>query len=397
MQGDTQRLERLGQLVASAVKDVSLGHGDEDPTTRCAVAVVRSASDLVRTEIEQVNATLQVELAKLDAIALSERGRCVKALETLLLRHDLPHSRRSFTLQVKAGAPYAARLRATTPFGVATTVELDVPASHLFGHALRVDRIVERLEVQAPDVGGWLHKEGRIRAQRLEKLYVAHLVLDADESSIKLRSNVDGSGAGFDVILRAEEPRVRLVRVVDRDASGDQPFEVSEADAESLQKLLEKLEAPILELAHHRRALVQATLDDRPLGDHETPSVLVERLVVVMAPVTQEIARRSPSTTELVLKRLVSGGRREEIFVTKAELVKRIEHLAAPLRAVFDPLGLGESSAPSTAPHGSGEPATLVMAKRSAAPEASAVAVTRQVDIDEAAVVPNGHRGVEST
>jgi hypothetical protein len=108
--------------------------------------------------------------------------------------------------------------------------------------------------------------------------------------------------------------------------------------------------------------------------------VLVERLVAVMAPVTQEIARRSPSASELVLKRLVSGGRREEIFVAKAELVKRLDGLEPQLRTVFDPLGLGDGSAAAggvfatsrssgpaeaAAPHGSPEPPTLVMAKRS--------------------------------
>ena len=395
-QADTQRLERLAQVVASAVKDVSMATATTLPPAVPYRSCARRA--ILRAEIEQVNSTLQAELAKLDALTLSERASCVKALETLLLRHDLPHTRRSFSFQIKSSAPYAARLRATTPFGVAATLELDVPASHLFGHALRVDRVVERIEVQAPDGGGWLHKEGRIRPHRLEKFYVSQLELDAAESSIKLRSNVDGSGAGFDVIFRAEEPHVRLARVGDRDAAGEQPFDVAEADAANLLKLLEKLEAPAVDLAGHRRSLLQATLDHRPLGDHESPSVLVERLVAAMAPVTQEIARRSPSTTELVLKRLVSGGRREEIFVAKAELVKRLDHLPMHLRAIFGPLGLGEAGAASAAPHG-GEPATLVMAKRSSAPEAQAVAVSHQVDVgvSDAPVVPNGHRGAESS
>jgi hypothetical protein len=417
---DTQRLERLAMVVSGAVKDVSSGQGD-DHAARCAVAIVRSASDLVRTEVEQVNSTLQAELAKLDALAMSERQSCVKALETLLLRHDLPHTRRSVGLQIKGSGSYSARLRVSTPFGVEATLELDVPASHLFGHPLRLDRVVERLEVQAPDGGGWLHKEGRIRSQRLEKLYVSHLDIDAGESSIKLRSSADGTGQGFDVIVRPEAPRVSLVRVGDRDAAAEQPFEVGEADQASLISVLEKLELPVRELTTHRRALVQSTLDDRPLSDHEKPSVLAERLVSVMAPVTQEIARRSPSATELVLKRLVSGGRREEIFVTKAELVKRFDRLPIPLRAVFDPLGLEEgngahasppasrspSPAPveSPAPHAGPEPPTLVMARRSksdaprpANPGQSAVGVSSQVDVgaSDNAVAPNGQHGADS-
>jgi hypothetical protein len=366
-QADAQRLERLASAVATAVKDAST-HGD-DHTTRCGVAIVRSSSDLVRIEIDQVNSRLHAELAQLDATMLRERHSCVKALETLLLRHHLPQSRMSLTLQARANGPYGAWLRVGTPFGLGANLELDVPAAHVFGHALRVDRVIDRLEVQAPDTGGWLHKEGKIRAHRLEKLYVAHLDLDAEQSCIKLRAAADGSGPGFDVLVRAEAPVVRLVRVGERDTAPDEPFEVEDADAVALLKFMEKLETPARELVAHRKALVQANLDDRPLGEHDQPSVLAERLVAAVAPVTQEIARRSPSTTELVLKRMVSGGRREEIFVTKADLQRRIEHLPLPLRAVFDPLGLGAANGP--APLVAAAPARPASPETPASPEAS--------------------------
>jgi hypothetical protein len=378
---DAHRLEKLASTVAMAVRDASAG---DDQAARCGMAIVRSSNDLVKGEIDQVKSNLGVELAKLDASMLRERQDCVKALETLLLRHHLPQSRMSLTLQVKANAPYAARMSVSTPFGLAAMIELDVPASHIYGHALRVDRIVDRLEVQAPDTGGWLHKEGKIRPQKLEKLHVAYLSVEGAESRIKLRVAPDGTGPGFDVLIRAEAPVVSLVRVGERDGAYDEPFEVEQSDAVSLVKFLEKLETSARELVEHRKALVQASLDDRPLGESHKPSVLAERIIAAVAPVTQEIARRSPSTTELVLKRLLGGGRREEIFVTKADLLRRLDHLSPALRAVFDPLGLAPAShaspasasaAPqtgspvSTAAPPANEPATLVMARRAPGPD----------------------------
>src|SRR5437762_1839884 len=83
--------------------------------------------------------------------ACEGRGRTgTRSVAPLLVRHDLPETRGSLNLQAKPGAPYAARLRVTTPFGVGATLDLEVPASHWYGHALRVDRVVDRLEVQAP-------------------------------------------------------------------------------------------------------------------------------------------------------------------------------------------------------------------------------------------------------
>jgi hypothetical protein len=379
---DIERLEKLGSGVASTVK--SLFDEGNGPTARCALAVIQSTSDLVRSEIQGVNSALQVEEAKLEAARAGERENCVKALETLLLRHDLPNSTASLLLKARPNAPYAARLHTVTPLGVAATIELDVPSSHLFGHVIRVDRIVDRLEIQAPEVGGWLHKELKMRAQRLEKLHVVELDLHARESSVTLRASADGSGPGFDILVSADAPRVRVVRAPERDGSSDPPFEVEEQDASDLLALLQKLEGSAHELAVHRKALLQASLDDRLLRDHDAPTLLVERLIHTIAPMVREIAARSPSTTELVLKRLVSGGRREEIFVTKSELREKIERVPAAFRALFDPLGLGDErpSVPtangrsiSAAPRGAaprGNETLTPMARRTSGPDTRA-------------------------
>src|SRR6266849_9918495 len=259
---DAQRLERLASAVALAVKDVPTGHGDNH-AANCAVAIVRATSDLVRMEVEKVNSALAGELSKVDVLCASERAGCEKALESLLIRHDLPRTKKVLTLKAQGNGPYTARLRMSTPFGVAATLALEVPSSHMFSHVVRVDRIIERLEVEAPDVGGWLHKEVKMRPQRLDKLHVIHLEFGTEERTAKLRAGADGTGAGFDIFVRTEGPEVKLQRIGDREA-GEEPFEVRESDAVSLQALLDKLEAPALELLGHRKSIVDATLDDRP-------------------------------------------------------------------------------------------------------------------------------------
>jgi hypothetical protein len=378
---DIERLETLGSTVTSTVKSFSTGEGDS-PLARCALAVIRSTSDLVRNEVQGVNAALEIEEAKVDVARAGEREKCVKALEALLLRHDLPISSASLHLKARANAPYAAEVRTSTPLGLVATIELDVPSSHAFGHVFRVDRILPRLEVQAPDAGGWLHKEGKLRGQRLEKLHIIELEFGAKESSIALRAAADGSGPGFDILTSDESPGVRLKRVAERDVSLDPPFDVGEEDAADLLALLQKLEASARELTAHRKALLAAKLDDRPLRDHNAPTLLLERLVQAMAPVVREIAARSPSATELVLKRLVGGGRREEIFVAKAELREKIERLPMSFRSLFDPLGLagdrggppGASNRPPplparSAPPRNSEPVPIGTARRPSGPE----------------------------
>ena len=54
--------------------------------------------------------------------------------------------------------------------------------------------------------------------------------------------------------------------------------------------------------------------------------------------VVQEIAARSQSPGELVLRRQLADDRREEIFLSKSELRRKIEPLAEGERSLFDRL-----------------------------------------------------------
>ena len=338
---EVERLEKLGGVVTLAAEGVPSGEPD-GATARCAASIVKSAGELVRTEVANVRTALGAEQSRLEGASARERETCVRALEHLLLRHDLPDTQLVLSMTAQGGTRYVGRLRATTPFGVIAMLDVEIPAAHLFGHVLRIDRVMERVEIMAPDAGGWLHKEIKMRPQRMEKLNVVDLTIGINESTLKLRANADGTGAGFDVTIRAEAPRVHATRIGESQEVAGPPFELSDADGGKIIALYDKLEQAAVELTKKRKALSQVSLDNHALRDHENPAVLVERLVAAMAPVVQEIAWRSRSQTELVLKRLLADDRREEIFVTKAELRKKLDPLPSDLRQAFEPLGLAE-------------------------------------------------------
>jgi hypothetical protein len=52
------------------------------------------------------------------------------------------------------------------------------------------------------------------------------------------------------------------------------------------------------------------------------------------------VARRSPNEHELSLKVENDSGRREEIYLRKAQLVSSLSSVTPKERGVFDPLGL---------------------------------------------------------
>jgi hypothetical protein len=69
---------------------------------------------------------------------------------------------------------------------------------------------------------------------------------------------------------------------------------------------------------------------------------LIERLLLVLAPLVRDLSAHSLSPSELVLRRMIGDDRREEIFVTKAELRAKFSDLEEDDRRLFDVLDLGE-------------------------------------------------------
>jgi hypothetical protein len=84
----------------------------------------------------------------------------------------------------------------------------------------------------------------------------------------------------------------------------------------------------------------------------------------------QSVAARSLSPTELVIKRMLADGRREEIFVERAELVRKLDPLPAAHRALFAPLGL-DGAASSAGSSQSVIPDWAALAAQESAPAAA--------------------------
>jgi hypothetical protein len=121
------------------------------------------------------------------------------------------------------------------------------------------------------------------------------------------------------------------------------PFHVDEEDEAKLRELHERLLLPAEELREGRLRLIQARLDGVPVEELAEPLVLVQRLVAQVAPLVHDIVRRSPPH-ELVLKRVISNNRREELHASKAAFAALIDRIAPSRRPLFASLGLGSSS-----------------------------------------------------
>jgi hypothetical protein len=346
---EIERLQRLEVTVAKALEGMTSG-GDVS-SARCAAAIVRASAEIVRAEVAAVQSTLAAEAGKRDAQVTEERRAGIRALEALLARHDLPGMTLDLHVGVQGGGRYACRALMETGFGLGAVLDLEIPANDLYGQVFRAERLAERLEVQAPEMSGWLHKEMKVRLQHLEKHFLTEVSIVGGSGTFELRVAPDGSGSGMNVKVASDGPRpVLLSRIDEQGEEMGTPFEAREGDVGKLVAFYQKVTAPLRDLTRHGKRVVEVTFDGEPIEKLDSPSMLVERLVATIAPVVQEIAARSRSSDELVLRRLIGDDRREEIFLSKEELRRKLEPLVEGRRALFDPLWLdGGKVAPAPA------------------------------------------------
>ena len=340
--------ETFAVEVAHALDQIGVGRA-ESIAARCAARIRQGVTEIVRAEVDTARAAVVSAKGRSVHAALGERETCARAFEALVLRHTLPEATQSMRMSLESTGTYAAQTSGFTPYGLSWVVALEIPPSHPLARVLRLDRLVERLEIGAPEEAGWLHKEVKVRPQRFDRLHLAQLTLDPAESRMKLRAAPDGSGVGFDVSFHHETGTVELRRVLEGGPS-ETPYRVEGDDVAKLQSLRENLIAMTADLYEHKKALVEAKLDDDSLKELESPRALVDRLVGNLASTVQEIARRTLSPGELVLKRLVSDNQREEVFLSKAELQGKMDPLPPALRHAFDPLELWSDAAPKHEP-----------------------------------------------
>jgi hypothetical protein len=336
--------DALASRVVHALEREDVGNAESLPG-RCAAKIRYGTLEVVRVEAEAARAGVATAKARATQAAASARAACEQALDALLLRQEVPGTIAQVTLSLDGANEYRARLNAHTLYGLSWNMALEIPASHPLASVLRLDRIVDKLELDAPEQAGWLHKEVKIRPLRFDRYHLAELTLGAAQTTAKVRIAADGTGPGFDLTFAHDSAAVRMVRVLDSGASTDDPYDVLAEDAQKLWLLHETLVEMVDDIRTRRKAPIVALLDGTPLGRHENPRSVVDRLVASIAPDVSEIAKRSLSPGELVLRRRIGDNLREEAFVTIAELEKKLEPLPPALRGIFAPLNLWDTTA----------------------------------------------------
>ena len=318
---------------------------------RTASRILESSRAIIESELAEIEGVANGQISSTRATVDHARETSYRAIETFLLRHDLPGT--TVGLRLIAGEEvYSGQVLVTTPFGVECVFALAIPQAHEWGRLRRVAELSAGTEVHVPMASGWLSKRVEVQAVKLDKLFVTEVAVSPERTLITLRKQAR-AGAGYQLEVDEAEgaPRTLLRRLGDEgQPTADEVLELSGEDAVHAKRLWNRVIETTSDLTMRRQGMSMATFDGKPLRELDDPQVLAARLIKVVAPVVQEIARRSGAPGELVLRRDLGEGRREEIYITKAELHERVMRLPPALRAAFDPFELSEGPRSPRAP-----------------------------------------------
>ncbi len=314
--------------------------------TRTAQRIVLAAKQFAEGEIQVIEGEAQSELTRLRDAMFEARIQGTRALEKLLAKHDLPGTRLGFRLVAKETG-YTAEALVSTTFGVNAVFELAIPATDAWSRRRRVAEVSSDTFVHVPKEAGWFSKRLEMTRLPLDKLYVLAASGDGDHGMMILgRGQRAGAGYELEIDASCDPPRIVLAELDEQgNELSPQPIELGGEDRGRILQLWRHLRESLADVLTRRSALVTTTFDNRPF-ENEEPHAVAKRMVDAMAPTVLEIARRSGASGELVLRRNVRTGRRDEVYVTKAELSERVMTLAPNLRKVFDVLELDGPRSP---------------------------------------------------
>jgi hypothetical protein len=345
---------RLEQLLDRVTKTVDSGSQDAAPRVADYAASIKAKTrEVVEMGILALQEALAEDRAEIQQSIKLQRRSTLNALEKVVLLFDMPESKDTIRVRLVDGGGYVASLESATPYGLETVIELPIPNDSVFAHDARVDKVIEGFEIRAPETAGWLRKENRMVPQKLGRFHMTEVTI-GEEFSIKLRSSPEANAPGYDISVRTEEATLAIVKTGKDVVDGSGDFDPDPSDLPNVLRLREKLEEVCRALSTKRRALKSASIAGQPVEDCGGMRTFVEQLIQVLSPMVREIAAHSLSPGELVLRRMLGDDRREEIFVSKAELAASLDDLSDADRRFFAPLDLDPWSAPRASTPGAG-------------------------------------------
>ncbi|MEZ4359079.1 MAG: hypothetical protein R3B48_02790 [Kofleriaceae bacterium] len=346
---EIERLAELESVVEAALGPFTSQGGQGGLAQATAHKIVSATKQSVAAVRSQIEGRTRQMLA--DAEPRNVADRVQAALATFFERAELPRTQWVLGWDCRGAAPRAEAV--ATCGRLSASFNLDV--SGVWQQPIRNDQFAQDVIVHL--VRKRTFGKAKPTPLDLSKMLMVAIDHSAREVSLVIRESLKSS-AGFRFVIGEDG-----VTFWNLGPDGEQEPDSSGVADEDLPSLRRLAEGAIAQLAalRARRTARELRFGGEPVSNLPAPKVMPLDLLAQLAPLCRALRDRSPVAGELVLKRDIGDGRREELFVPRAALVSRFASLPPDYRRPFEEMGLGhEPPAEPLAPNGAAPSAVTI-------------------------------------
>jgi len=337
-----EQIQELGQAVQRTLTPfIQAGKGN--PVGTAANQIGQAAQKALKAASEAVTGERERSIRTATSVDVSEDIRL--ACAPFALKHQLPDTSWGAEWIIEPGSEKPELiLYGYGQGGINFTFRGAIPEGSMWATPLRVGDFASELNLTLSKEPGLLGKSTRKEA--LHRMLVTAVHYTPGQFRLTVRSSTKKSAGGLEIVIADGTKATPFVQQLGSDDKPEgKPEILSSADGNAVHKLWAAVEKHVDELTPMRASLLSVQLG-RSTENCDQPQRLAEGMLAIVAPIVLEMRKRSRVPGELGLKRELGDGRREELFVSRAELAKKFADLPDHHRRVFEAMGL--SAEPTT-------------------------------------------------
>ena len=251
-----------------------------------------------------------------------------KTLESFFIYDPLPIIFQIYTIKA-AEKGFSARVQLDSEDGISCIFDIASSESPFWKGNVRVRDFVKGVEIPARMKKPFLKKELVPDIVNIDDFLLGDLILSDKELEVVFRKRPDTNAQRFrlkmnlkgefsvDVSYAEENGVEKSINAV--------PELKNELNILRLQELKEKIVEKTNYLYPKKQKLKTILLKDRDVFDENLVYDLMQKVAQIFAPTVEEIKKRSPSNVELSLKSEDESGKRNEIYLKKAEVKEKLD------------------------------------------------------------------------
>lgn len=360
-----KELGRLADLEATMIGSLLAFAPSDSKKPSLTQQVSQKITAGVKTAVAEARRQVEGRVAASDAVAAPKTAgdAVLKALRPFFEEQQLPNAKWIMSWDVRGAEPSANAV--ATGGRIAASFHL---APDPYRAPIRVEQLSDGVIVHMMKKG--VFGKAKPAPIDLGKYVVVAFERNIHESIVTLKENPNRSAQGLRFAV-TDTGATWVSITAAGDADGD-PNPLDPEDVAPVRMLSEKAFAALKDLIH-RRTLVDLALGTTPLAELEEPRIIPLELLAQLTPLARTIREKSRMSGELILKRDIGDGRREELFVPRATLAAQFARLPHEYRRPFEDMGITNEET---------SPAIQLPPRPPAPPRAGANAATLKIDND---------------